>query len=68
MSGGSYGGCDGYYEESDQFSRPVFVKPDKSKFLAEHGNVWACYDGVLDITHQQQWQQHNGGYYFISMY
>ena len=26
ISGGSYGGCDGYYEETDKFSEPVFVK------------------------------------------
>jgi len=43
MSGGSNGGCDGCYEETDNSGKTVFVKPDKTRFLAKQGDVWACF-------------------------
>ena len=47
MSGGSYASCDGCYEETDNFGKTIFVNPDKSRFLAQQDNVWACFGGQL---------------------
>ena len=43
MSGGSYAGCDGCYEETDNLGKTIFVKSDKSRFLAQQDDVWACF-------------------------
>ena len=63
MIGGSYGGCDGYYEETDKFSQPVFIKTDKSRSLAKYDNVWGCYHGSLNSLPMD-----GGGWYVKSMY
>ena len=64
MSGGSYGSCDGCYEETDNFGKTIFVKPDKSRFLAQQDDdVWACFGhqsfNILPAS---------GGWYVRSMY
>ena len=41
MSGGSYASCDGCYEETDNLGKTIFVKSDKSRFLAQQDDVWA---------------------------
>ena len=43
MSGGSNAGCVGCYEGTDNSGKTIFVKPDKSKFLAKQDDVWACF-------------------------
>ena len=48
MSGGSYAACDGCYEKTDHYGKTIFLKPDKSRFLAQDfGGIWACYEGQL---------------------
>ena len=66
MSGGSYGSCDGCYEETDNFGKTIFVKPDKSRFLAQTGgddDVWACF-GHQNLGNLPA----DGGWYVRSMY
>ena len=63
MSGGSYGSCDGCYEETDNFGKTIFVKPDKSKFLAQQDDVWACF-GYHNLGNLPD----DGGWYAKSMY
>ena len=43
MSGGSYAGCDGCYEETDNLGKTIFVKTDKSRILAQQNDVWRCF-------------------------
>ena len=63
MSGGSYASCDGCYEETDDFGKTIFVNQDKSRFLAQQDDVWACFGdqhlGNLPAS---------GGWFVKSMY
>ena len=65
MSGGSYAACDGCYEKTDNYGKTIFLKPDKSRFLAQDfRDVWACYGGQF----LGNLSSNGGGWFERSMY